>query len=226
MMPAVDLDPAPARARVLSLQQRLAAQEAWLKGRPDEIEEHLGSAADTTTAMHLLPFALRDLWWRPRPGSDLRERSHRALRRLEGTLADQLRWILAGGGAPYPTFALAADDPWPVLTALVLERQMREMTGARWLPDESPVVRRKVLDAPEEWQDWYARWNTWFYETYMRSAYEGEDIERLSEAVQAADAEQARQADDIGTRNAWLALLAGLLFVGGAFVAGRRASRR
>ena len=53
----------------------------------------------------------------------------------------------------------------------------------------------------------------------------GEDFERLPDALQEADRKQARLARDVRVRNAWLAVLAGVLFVGGAFVLGRRASR-
>ncbi len=220
-------EPAPAPAEPgPDLPARLAAQQEWMEGRPDRIEAHVGDVTAALDARALLPFALRDLWWRPTGDEALRARCEAAARTAtDEVLADQLRWILAGGGAPYPRHADPVQDPWPLLTALVRERRQRETTGARWLPDESPVLRRRVLDAPVAWQDWYARWCAWFYEERMRTAYEGEDPERVSEAFAQADEEQARLAEDVRGRNAWLAVLAGALFVGGAFVLGRRASQ-
>jgi hypothetical protein len=223
--PPDEPEPVPPESRP-TLAERLAAQQEWLEGRPDRLEQHLGTVADGVEARALLPFALRDLWWRPTGDEALGARCRDVAADTEDpVLADQLRWVLAGGGDPYPTYGVAAWDPWPVLTALVLERQQREAVGARWLPDESPVLRRRVLDAPVAWQDWYARWCAWFYDEVMRTAYEGEDPERVPEAYREADRAQARLAEDVGDRNAWLALLAGLLIAGGAFVLGRRASR-
>ena len=172
-------EPVPPEARP-TLAERLAAQQEWLEGRPDRLEQHLGAVADAVDGRALLPFALRDLWWRPIADAALGARCRDvAAGTGDPVLADQLRWVLAGGGDPYPTYGVAAWDPWPVLTALVLERQQREAAGARWLPDESPVLRRRVLDAPVAWQDWYARWCAWFYDEVMRTAYEGEDPERV-----------------------------------------------
>ena len=91
--------------------------------------------------------------------------------------------------------------------------------------EAAPTPSTDATAAPEEWQSLYARWCTWFFESFMRIGYEGEDPDTLPDAMKAADAKQARLASDVRSRNAWLAVLAGVLFVGGAFVLGRRASR-
>ncbi len=87
------------------------------------------------------------------------------------------------------------------------------------------MLRLQVPEAPAEWQDDYDYWIGWVYEGLMRTAYEGEDPERLPEEFQQSDREQARLADQTRSRNLWLALIVGAVFVGGVLLAGRRFAR-
>ncbi len=179
------------------------------------------------------PYALRDIWWRP---ADKKTRWQRkqllawAQQRLAKTASPEVRapyrWLLDGGDAPYPAPPIA-DDPWPVLSTLVLDRQQRMKTGAKGYPDDSPLARRQP---PEAWRSW---WDGGWFEDYQRmtvgQVYGGEDRDVWDEEFQDEERTLDEEAHGLRRRNLGLAifslgaLLALVLLVAWLFVGRRHA---
>ena len=132
---------------------------------------------------------------------------------------DEYDWILGGGEGPFPHLADPADDPWPALTALVLDRQYREHVGHAHLPEASPLMS---IVPPPEWEDWFEEWRSFAVEAQMHDGYRGLDMESRPVEEQLTEAEQREQARAWRRRNTILALVVGLLFVAAVLVAGRK----
>ena len=217
---------------------RLEAQRAWLFGRPDLLESLLpfrpeDARGDLTTSgqridpVDVWPYALRDLWWRP-AGKRTRWQREQLLawakQRLEKTASSDVQapyqWLLDGGDTPYPAPPIA-DDPWPVLSTLILDRQQRMKTGAEGYPDESPLARRRP---PEAWRSW---WDGGWFDGYQRmtvgQVYDGEDREAWDEEFQDEERQLDQEAHGLRRRNLGLAvgslvaLLASILLVAWGF---------
>ncbi len=162
-----------------------------------------------------LALALRDLWWRRTDDVRIREWHARAAAGATGVLAEQYQWILGGGVGPYPHADSPADDPWPALTALVLERQYREHLGHAHLPEASPL---QTFVPHPEWEEWFDEWRAYAAGSLMRDAYRGPGATR-------GLVDEASEADAVGRRNMALAIGLGVLFIALVFGAGLRMGR-
>jgi hypothetical protein len=136
-----------ASAEELSEEARRAADAAfadWRHGRLDTILEGAAGAVDQE------PLWVRDLYWRP--DALARHRLTQAPTPPDvPPLAKRRRdWLRSGGkdrdGRPldYPTPDAGEVEPYPRITALVLDRLRRERMGVAGLPDDGPLAR-------EEW---------------------------------------------------------------------------
>lgn len=120
----------PALARDLPPEVRRMAERAFLEGRLRDLDTILAGAESPADRFPLL---LRDVWWR-------RARVPPSFEtRGPGSIAPRLAW-LAGKEprGPYPASG-SGGDAYPILTALVRDRQWREVRGHRGLPQQGPL---------------------------------------------------------------------------------------
>jgi hypothetical protein len=208
---ATALLPTVGRADDLPLEVRLDGEQTFLLGRPDLLEERMEGAS---TPLDRWPFALRDLWWRPDPA---RRPAYEAdANAATGLLARRYAWLLGGGAGPYPTPEAGEADPWPALSALVLDRVRRETEGAHGYPDQSPIA---TLAPHSAWADWYPAWRDFFLQRLMGVGYGG------GESV-AAPVPPEGERGDLRTRNALVAIGSGAALLALAALIGWRAGRR
>lgn len=163
---AADEDPAAAWRRWV--------EKEFLLGRIDQpfVDDALWAARDPIA---LWPLALRDLWWRPTPDPELRHVYEAAAARAPRALEPPYRWLLGGGDGAFP----GPDpdlDPWPVLTALVRDRQQRESRGRRGLPTESPLATLPPRGTEGQEQAWWDWWRASFLADVMHVAFAAEGI--------------------------------------------------
>ena len=152
---------------------RAWVQKEFLQGRLDQpfVDAALWEAEDPVA---LWPLALRDLWWRPAPDPDRRRHYEGAARSAPEVLQPPYQWLLDGGAEAFPA-PPAASDPWPVLTALILDRQRRERRGRAGLPDESPLALMAFPGTSED-AAWWDEWRTYFLDDVMAVAYRDPEI--------------------------------------------------
>lgn len=205
-----------AQADPLPLATRQRAEDAFVLGRPEDLDAILGTG---TTPVDAEPLAVRDLFWRPTreiatwPASD----GSLSSRRIEWLRQEPLR--RARGGAwraatDYPMPALPDEkDPYPRLTALVLERLDRERLGAVGLPESSPALATGDEDIKA------------FLMTTMGPAYRGLRGDEIPEEERDARARLAAMAQR-NVRIAAGAIATLLALAAGAFVLLRRGSGR
>jgi hypothetical protein len=137
----------PAHARELPPEVRRMAERAFLEGRLDDLDVILAGAVEP---VDVFPLLLRDHVWRRRSPADVLEMDgyHLGSRRLAWLLADEPE-------GPYPQ-AESGGDPYPILTALVLDRHRRETQGHTGLPQDGPLeALAQTLDPASEGR---ARW--------------------------------------------------------------------
>ena len=215
----------------LSLAERLEIQDAFLRGRPDLLEQWLRRVPERAApipdddfrlallAEALFPLALRDLWWRTTSDPAVRRLYERSADQAAGLTRRRLAWILGGGDGPYPQALGGETDSWPVLTTLVLDRLRRERQGKAGLPADSPLATRPP---PEAWKDWWPQYTEDYLGWWMRRAYEGEVPETLDEPTRREREEIERLAAAVRKRNAILAVLAAVGLVLGVWILGVR----
>lgn len=191
-----------ADAGPVSAEARRRAEEAFVAGRPEDLDAILGTG---TTPADQEPLFVRDVLWRPAPTPP-------PLPADDGSLSmRRIRWCVeayARGVAPLSGYPRAADgetDPYPRLTALVLDRALREERGADGLPDASPLAA-----VPDETLRWFV---TWFY----RPAFSPAD--RVPDPVEREETARTARA---AARNRWLAIgaVGGLVLLATAAVVG------
>lgn len=199
---------APATAGPVSEAARRRAEDAFVAGRPEDLDAILGTG---TTPADLEPIVVRDAVWRPLPAGSLPEAPED-----DGSLsARRIRWCLEAHAAgrtissDYPRARPGETDPYPRLTALVLDRARREERGPTGLPDASPIA---AVD--DETLRWFVQW---FYRPAFDPTHRAPD--------EAERADRARTAE-VAARNRTLALasVGGLCLV--CVVAGWGLSRR
>jgi hypothetical protein len=179
---------APTAARADTPEERRARiEDLFLQERFAEVEM-------LSVGEHQEPRLVLEEYWRPKGGDTV----------FFGTGAPPLldrRMAWFGSSGPYPQPAPGETDPYPRITALVLERQRRETLGARGLPSESPLA---ALHDPNV---------DWFLANVQRRAFLGPD----PAAATPTDREIDRRVDEVVARNRWIALAAvlGLLAVAG-----------
>ena len=163
---------------------RTGVERSWAHGQLDALDTASPVGAEPPIAFVRW---LRDGWWRRGRISGLD-----AVKPTGDALLDaRLAWLRAGGRSAYP---VDDHDPWPVLTALVQDRQQRETD-----PLDDPT---RAFDAITSQDPWIAR------------ALDGAQIQLevyLDTALEAAN-EEARQEgaaiQSAAWRRVWLALLA------------------
>lgn len=184
------LVPRPAAAGPASAEARARAERAFLDGRFDDLDAAVGAG---TTLADAEPIAVRDLWWRPRAGY-----TPPTVAPDDGSLsARRLRWLLTGGRSraeAYPQPGPDEMDPYPLLTALVVERMRREDLGADGLPEAHPL-----WNDPDEGRRLLWRW-------FLGRAYRGPRFEDYDEAERRAILAQHERAQGVVARNRWLAI--------------------
>ncbi len=218
----------------------LNAEYAWLFGRPDLLETLLpfrpsdlapavASPQPSIAPADVWPYLLRDLWWRPADEATQWARKQVLAWALQGVedqgppaLEAPYRWLRDGGDGPYPAPPMD-EDPWPVLSTLVLDRQKRQATGAAGYPDASPILQRPPPDA---WAPWWHDWLEGFGASTLKRAYQGDDRRTWPPEERAPEEALDREARRDRTRNALLAAGAVLvLLLGGGLLARRSRPR-
>lgn len=117
----------------LSDKTRVRAEHAIVDGRQQDLP---GILQDATTPRDRFPLELDAHWWRRTP-AEVAPRDDISDDTLDGR---RIAWARAGGTKlPYPVPSGGADEPYPLLTALVEERIRRETVGAAGLPQDSPL---------------------------------------------------------------------------------------
>ncbi len=212
----------PATAAPPTEDDRRAAEEAFVRGRYDDVAVLLAGA---TTAEDAEPLAVLDLWWRPLgraapatgpatplPGGRLARARRDRLRGAGGGPAPPPQPRPPARGPPrpgpprYPMPGPDERDPWPRVTALVLDRLRRTTAGASGLPEESPLraLKDPYLDV--------------ILDEVAKPAYAGPQPQRWSpedrEAQRVVDAGMRR----VAARNRLVALATlGILLAGAGF---------
>ena len=200
---------------------RRAAEQAFLEGRCEDVEAVLEERLETPAARHRTgwwPISVRRCWWRS-GGS------------VSGPLSAQpqdeasrqrSRWLVAdhtqGPHRPFPDLDDGGEDPYPVLTALVRDRQRRETHGHAGLPEESPLVLLAPLydSKTHEALHYYLGENTRYWMNLAYKGYAEDEYSRRMERTAAAL--EARN----GAWALWSLLLFVLLPVLGSLWLGRR----
>lgn len=132
---------AAARAQRRAAIERLAAEGRW-----DEMDSVPPTAHDDVEDWAL---QLRDRWWRPLEAS--RQPALPAGDAAGDVMARRRAWLAAGGQGPHPMPAAGEPDPWPVLAALVLDRQRRlaaDFDDSGRL--DAPELNRVLRDPPSD----------------------------------------------------------------------------
>ena len=155
---------AAAAGEPLPEEARRRAEDAFVIGRLEDLGAALGTG---TEPVDLEPLLVTDLFWRlpPLGREGARATEHEGLSSRRIAWARQYRERRAAGvPAPgeYPMPEGAALDPYPRLTALVLDRLRRESLGVTGLPYGGPL---KALDSDPA--------IAWFLERLARPAYLG-----------------------------------------------------
>ena len=194
----------PATAAPPTEDDRRAAEEAFVRGRYDDVAVLLAGA---TTAEDAEPLAVLDLWWRPlgRAAPATGPATPLPGGRLARARLDHLGGA-GGGPARAPPPRPPARGPPPRGTALVLDRLRRTTAGASGLPEESPLraLKDPYLDV--------------ILDEVAKPAYAGPQPQRWSpedrEAQRVVDAGMRR----VAARNRLVALATlGILLAGAGF---------
>ena len=189
---------------------REAVETAWLEGRLEQIDELLPEEEPLA-----FPLALRDFVWRPE-ALTMGSARPTAARLLQAEIESSPKYDPA---RPLPEEAGGGEDPYPVLTALIRDRRLRETLGSAGLPEESPLLRLARRGGLSERQD-----DLTYYLAYqMRLVYTG----RYPDDPE-ADAEQRRierVAVALEERNGAWAFWSLLLFLGVPLLLGWRLGR-
>ncbi len=187
-------------AREPSPAVRTSMELAVLEGRARDVAT-IRKAAKADGPLGLWPQAVLDLWWRPDPSV---QKTYEALvgGDVNGLMGERYRWLFAApprGDYPMPTDG--ATDPYPVLSALILDRVHRDRIGLAGLPERSPLNEHR--EHPNERVAWFAN----AAENDMARTYYG-GLPPRTEDVQLQE-----KADELEFRNGLLALAMVLLLV-------------
>ena len=149
--------PRAAGADAPTAEMRARLEDAFVDGRIAELES---LAVPGEEPVSVEPVAVRDLFWRPVTGprswKDPREDLDRT-----GVSARRLAWLRAHAAArlrgdpgvaePYPMPGAGEDDPYPRLTAWVLDRLLRETVGSDSIGTDGPLGALRDDELAEYW---------------------------------------------------------------------------
>lgn len=194
------LTPAPVAAEDLPEATRRMAALALAEGRWEDLGPILGGAH---TAAQRWPLLVARGWWRL--GDAAPPAAPEPDDALDALTARRLAWLAAGGREPYPIPGPNEREPWPVLAALVADRQEREGPArARGSPADplSDLAARMDPEAEARTRWFLGENHRWQMSVSYRS------LPPTPEEVAARE-----RAEELAARNGWLALaaLAGLL---------------
>jgi hypothetical protein len=177
---------------------RRAVETAWLEGRLETLEERLDGADPL-----VFPLALRDFVWRPEAlpiGSA--PPAGRALLTAEVESSPRYDPL-----QPLPAEVDGGQDPYPVLTALIRDRRLRETRGATGLPAQSPLLELARAGAlSQRQQDLLYYLEYWMSVVYTGTYPDDPDYEAEQRRVAAV-------AQGLEERNGFWAVLCLLSFV-------------
>ena len=136
---AASVAPSAARADDEAKAKRLrAAEHDMLDGRIRLVEDAVGNG---TTALERLPLVLADHWWRIAAPSEETPDPAGA----DELTTRRLAWARARAyEPPYPVPGGGAEDPLPLLTALMQDRIHRETIGWNGLVVPADVARQAI----------------------------------------------------------------------------------
>ena len=122
--------PVQADEHGLDARARAAIEVSWLEGNLERVGE---SESKVVSAQDLLCVAIRDLYWRPDAtrGATVSARYRQLPRPApDSLLGRRFAWLLTDGPTtPWPVATGDEVDPWPVLSLLIQDRQLREEEG-------------------------------------------------------------------------------------------------
>ncbi|MDJ0973820.1 MAG: hypothetical protein QNJ98_05125 [Planctomycetota bacterium] len=219
-----------AHAEELTAEQRHAIVMAYLEGNPTGLRALLPSGRN---ADDWFPMILFEHWWRPPTVAEPPEPStlpeqeiwpDSADRKASALTRRRIDWIAAPGPkAAYPMPQAGETDPWPVLTALVQDRLLREQGGLAAVRAADPLGKLAerfrqaqaagTLSKHREHQLW------WIDQARNDFSY-GYDGDPLT-PDQVASKEEG---EAIARRNLILALISLLLLIAVPILIGRRAA--
>jgi hypothetical protein len=203
---AIALSPAAlAEPEPLSVEARRRAERAFFFGRFEDVDAILG--ASNAPIDRELPEILHRYW----------RSDDRTSLPVEGTSVSsrRIRWTHAWHALPVAEyFGPAADEaePYPLLTALVLDRLRRETKGIAGLAAESPLAALRD-EAAQALLD------------RKRFAYEGPEPSAHAPAAADPEAQLAARTTAIARRNALVAAAAGIAFLALSLLLARRLGR-
>lgn len=175
---------------------RAEVQRLFLQGRLLELDV----VVDDADAWQRYVVLVRDHYWRRRGvGEPVVPADASKL------LTQRLTWIQDRGSKPARPYPTAADDPLPILTALIVDREAREQDGR---VDAAPL-RKLTLDGAEAEALDVSLWALGVHRTF----------EANPDDVASAD-----RAESLATRNAWIGLGAAFLLLLASVILARRFS--
>jgi len=181
----------PAWAGEPTQEVRNLMELAVLEGRAHDVGT-IRRAAKADGPLGFWPAAVVDLWWRPDPS--VRTTYEKLVGDATGLMGERYRWLLAAPPrAPYPMPKDGLQDPYPVLSALILDRMRRDEIGLEGLPEASPLEQHRKH--PNERMAWFANEAA----NDMARTYYG--VPRTGEEIRLQE-----KADELAVRNMLLAL--------------------
>jgi hypothetical protein len=205
LLPLVVQAAAEARADGLSEKDRREVERRFAEGRYDLVDVELSGVDDEGD---LFAGRLLHGWWR-KPVESVST----GVGVEFGPWSARLAWTLVPTPDPPPGLPEGTAERWPVLLALVLDRQRRESLGITGLPMESPLeaVAKTLDEKAEEKLLWLLTdRQRWLLSVCYRLMPPDEHEVRARE-----------ESEGLARRNGWFALLAlaAFLLLPGALLA-------
>lgn len=215
-----------AHAEEFTPEEKHAITMAFLEGNPEHAAryEPRDEGADAW-----LPTLLYEYWWRPVPRKEARILPDVFLRdgarKAKGLTGRRVAWIAAPHPKPpYPMPKAGESDPWPVLSALVQDRWIREAQGLEGVMRENPLgtlaaaFRKRQVAGTLSENEAHQLWWVDLARNDFSYSYQGDPP--TAEQREALETGRA-----IADRNLIVALLALLLLIAAPIVVGLRAGR-
>jgi hypothetical protein len=151
-----------------------------LRGQPERIV-----IPDAERDPGVLVWCLARAWWRPAPFTD-GGTCESATRAVLATLdASRWAWLATRSAGPFPGPGAGAEDPDPILAAVVGDRQLRDRAGHAQVVRETPL--RTLVKDPRVGEE-----VAWFLRDVMEYTYRGPDAAITSEARERFESARVR----------------------------------